>query len=244
MNPYLSKYSFERPLYLPESAWHKHCPFAFWLLWKLKPHTIVELGVHNGFSFFVFCEYAQKNKDKIMCYAIDHWIGDEHAGFFDDSIYNTFIEQQQKYINVSKVIKASFDDAVNEFEDGSIDFLHIDGRHFYEDVKHDFNNWKRKLANDALVLFHDTTVFTNGFGVYQFWDELKKEFPLTFEFTHGHGLGVLCNGSGLTLPTVIYKLFKAPETQRKNIQMIYRSLGNQIHYEYLLKAFNVPFNND
>jgi hypothetical protein len=244
MNPYVNKYSFQRPLYLPESAWHKHSPFAFWLLSKLKPKNIVELGVHNGFSFFLFCEYAQKNKGNTLCYAVDHWIGDEHAGFFDESIYTAFIDQQQNYLEVSKVIKASFDEAVEQFDNESIDLLHIDGRHYYEDVKHDFNTWKAKLKKDAIVLFHDTHVLVNNFGVYKFWDDLKQEYPLTFEFSHGHGLGILCYGDGLSLPSVLLNLFMAPESQKEAIQMIYGSLGNQIHYEFLLKLYNVPFTND
>lgn len=241
MNAYINKNSFRRPLYLPQSAWHKHSPFAFWLLWALKPNKIVELGVHNGFSFFVFCEFAKKNKGKSVCYGIDHWKGDEHAGFFDDDIYNTFSDHQEKYKTVSKIIKSDFDTAIEQFEDGTIDFLHIDGRHYYEDVKHDFDHWRRKLKNDAIILFHDTQVYERNFGVYQFWQALQIEFALTFEFKHGHGLGILCLGEGLSLPPVIFKLFTMKETQKKKVQNIYNVLGNQIHYEYLLEAYNVPY---
>jgi hypothetical protein len=224
---------------VPESAWHKHSPFAFWLLSRLNPQLIVELGVHHGFSFFVFCEYAAKKKGKMQCYAVDLWQGDEHAGYFDASVYENFLHHQAKYKKISHIVKSSFDDAVNNFEDNSIGLLHIDGRHYYEDVSDTFGKWERKIKKDGIVLFHDTRVFEKGFGVHQFWGELSKKFACTFEFLHGHGLGVLCYGNGDTLPPVMKRFFQVPEDKGKEIKDIYCVLGNQVHYEYLLDTYHI-----
>ena len=105
----------------------------------------------------------------------------------------TFSKICSEYSNFSKLLRATFDEAVNQFDDGSIDLLHLDGRHFYEDVKHDFETWQRKLLSRAIVLFHDTQVREHGFGVYQFWEAIRRDFA-HFEFIHGAGLGVLCVG--------------------------------------------------
>lgn len=206
---------------------------------------MVELGVHNGFSFFVFCQFFKDNITNGRCYAIDHWQGDEHAGFYDDGIYQQFISHHEShYNNMSEVLKTTFDEALISFEDASIDLLHIDGRHFYDDVKHDFNQWKTKLKKDAIVLFHDTQVKENNFGVHQYWAELQKEYSLTFEFMYGHGLGVLCFGDGATLPERLKRFFALKTKQKEKLSLIYKALGNQIHFEYLLEAYNIPFFND
>jgi hypothetical protein len=48
-------------------------------------------------------------------------------------------------------MRSTFEDALEYFAGGSVDLLHIDGRHLYEDVKHDFTTWRRKLTEDSVV---------------------------------------------------------------------------------------------
>jgi glycosyltransferase involved in cell wall biosynthesis/SAM-dependent methyltransferase len=85
----------------------------------------------------------------------------------------------------------TFDEAVAQFQDQSVDLLHIDGLHTYEAVRHDFESWLPKLAPGALVLFHDNMETHGDFGVWKFWAELKQKHPQNFEFRHSHGLGVI-----------------------------------------------------
>lgn len=83
--------------------------------------------------------------------------------------------------------------------------MHVDGRHFYDDVKEDYEGWLPKLSDRAVVMFHDTMVFERGFGVHQYWQEISAAHP-SFNFTHGHGLGVLFPGK--TVPTELSNLIK------------------------------------
>lgn len=241
MSWYINNKTFIDPDYVPESAWHKHAPFANWLLSILKPKSIVELGLHNGFSYFIFCQYAKNIKSKITCIGIDHWKGDEHAGFYDEGIFQTFLKHHKRYEKISTIIKSTFEEAVVSFREGSINLLHIDGRHYYDDVKQDFTIWKGKVSNDGVVLFHDINVHENNFGVHKLWSEIKNQYNLHFEFEHGHGLGVLCLGNGTTLPKNLLRLFTCSSGQEKIIQNLYHKLGNEIHYKYLLKAYTIPY---
>ncbi|MNC62469.1 hypothetical protein D3C75_1124950 [compost metagenome] len=84
----------------------------------------------------------------------------------------------------------TFDEALNDFADESIDLLHIDGFHTYEAVRHDYETWLPKLAPNGVILFHDIEARYVGFGVYRFWDELILQHPAV-KFEHYHGLGVL-----------------------------------------------------
>lgn len=180
----------EPPVLSSPAPWAGHIPFAFWLLPKLKPQTFVELGSYSGISYFSFCEAALQSCASTVCYAIDTWQGDEHAGIYDESVYSKFLVDNERYKKFSTPLRCNFDEALLRFEDNSIDLLHIDGLHTYEAVRHDFESWKCKLTDDAVVLFHDTEVTHSSFGVHRYWQELKLVFK-TFEFKHSNGLGIL-----------------------------------------------------
>jgi glycosyltransferase involved in cell wall biosynthesis len=176
------------------SAWWTHTPFAFWIVAACKPGLLVELGTHNGVSYAAFCEAVARLKSATRCYAVDTWAGDEHAGHFDSQVYHELRDFHDKHFSsFSELLKSTFDDALPYFPEGSIDLLHIDGFHTYEAVKHDFETWLPKLSDKAVVLFHDTNVRSGNFGVFRFFAEQSQNYP-SFEFLHGHGLGILAVG--------------------------------------------------
>ena len=177
---------------LQGKAWVGHTPFAYWLVAALKPKTLVELGTHGGGSYFSFCQSVVDNKLDTKTYAIDTWMGEKQAGFYSESLFKKVMDFNiEHFDNFSTLMKMTFDEALNEFDDNSVDLLHIDGFHSYEAVSNDFRTWYPKLSKEAIVLFHDTHEIKPGFGVHQFWDELKKEHrEQCFEFKHSHGLGM------------------------------------------------------
>ena len=176
------------------SAWHGHVSLAHWLVSETKPATIVELGSHNGVSYAAFCQAVERGGSPARCFAVDSWEGDSHAGFYSNEVYEDLSRFNREHFDrFSTLLRCYFDDAVGQFEDGSIDLLHIDGLHTYEAVKNDFDTWKPKLSRRAVVLFHDTEIRRDNFGVWQLWDELTRTYP-GFNFHHSAGLGVLAVG--------------------------------------------------
>jgi hypothetical protein len=160
----------------------------------------VELGTHNGFSFFVFAEAVRRLGIECNVDAVDSWQGDDHAGHYGEEVYSSVVSiAETEYRDLTRLHRAFFNDAVSDFADGSIDILHIDGRHGYDDVKEDFETYVPKLSSRAVVVFHDTHEFQEGFGVHTYWDELASTKP-SFNFHHGHGLGVLAFGSDVPEP--------------------------------------------
>lgn len=205
MTEFFNGYCLDAPEYWAESAWTQHIPFAFWLVPALRPRKIVELGTHHGMSYFAFCQAVATAGLDTKCIAVDTWQGDEHAGFYSDDVYGQVEEvNNTKYSRFSTLIRATFDEAVDQIDDHSIDLLHIDGRHRYDDVRHDFETWMPKLSDRAVVLLHDTEVRHKDFGVWKYWKELESEYR-TFNFHHGNGLGVL--GFGDQTPEALNALF-------------------------------------
>ncbi len=187
---------FERPTLLDtESAWHGHVPFAHWVVSATRPEVLVELGTHNGVSYAAMCEQVRREGLATRCFAVDTWAGDEHAGFYGEDVFATLSRfHAERYGTFSRLLRCTFDEALPYLPDGSVDLLHIDGRHGYEDVAHDFATWTPKLSARAVVMFHDTNVRERGFGVWRLWAELRERHP-SFEFLHAHGLGVLLVGA-------------------------------------------------
>lgn len=180
---------------LTATSWGGHIPFLFCLIACLRPRIYVELGSHFGASYFAACQALQHNKPSGKAIAVDLWKGDEHAGFYSESVFNNFqYILNKKYSDVGDFLRMSFDDASKVFEDQSVDLLHIDGLHTYEAVKNDYEAWRSKVTNGGVIIFHDTNVYERGFGVWKLWEEISAE-AVTFEFKHTHGLGVMALGS-------------------------------------------------
>jgi len=207
-------------------SWVFHIPFAFYLVDIIKPKTIVELGIHSGNSYFAFCQAVKQSNCNTVCFGIDHWKGDKHAGNYDEEIFNdVHTYNQDHYSDFSYLIKKDFDDALTDFSDFSIDLLHIDGLHTYERVKHDFESWLPKLSKNAIVLLHDVNVRRDDFGVWKFFDELSKEYYNTV-FNFGYGLGLIYIGNDIDNES-INNFLKDIEDGNK---YLFRLLGERISY--------------
>jgi len=216
-----------------ESAWIEHIPFAFFTAKNLKPNTFVELGTHYGTSYFAFCEVLKELPLKAKCYAVDHWKGDLQAGYYTESVYDYVNQVNEKYYrDFSTLLKMPFDDALNHFDDGTIDLLHIDGLHDYESVKKDFHNWLPKMSENGVVLLHDTQVKSSGFGVWKLFEELKDVYK-NFEFSFGYGLGIVCTGKDIpnSFETVI-----DDHNSEKIIHELFRAVGKLRLEEFRNKA--------
>lgn len=173
------------------TSWHPHREFAYKLLSQIKPKLIVELGVHYGDSYFTFCQACEELELEAQLYGIDHWQGDEKAGFYGDEVFEEVSSYNEEFHGENSVfLRMNFEEALQKFEVQSVDLLHIDGSHEYETVKMDFESWLPKLKKGGVILVHDILVEREDFGVKKFWEEIVQAYS-TETHQEGFGLGII-----------------------------------------------------
>lgn len=172
--------------------WEGHRAFAYDLFRFIKPRTVVELGSMYGCSLFSFCQSVKDNGIECTIHAVDRWAGDIGAPDPGEKVLEMVQTIQHEYyaevdLNLMPML---FSQAATQFPDNSIDLLHIDGGHRFEDVQEDFETWLPKLRENGLILFHD--VFSPiDQGSCEHWRYIKEHYTTHFEFPHSCGLGIL-----------------------------------------------------
>lgn len=165
-----------------DSAWKAHRNFAEWLVKELNPKVIVELGVHFGYSL---CVFAKQTSGKV--YGIDNFLYDTRGKDVLHEVRKTVIANSLDNVTL---IKGDFIKIGSSWKEKSIDILHLDGDHTYEQTKEVFDVWFDCLKDSGVMLFHDTISFPDGVG--KFFKELSLP---KFNIEKEHGLGVLCKKS-------------------------------------------------
>jgi hypothetical protein len=210
-------------------SWSGHLAFANDLIVAIRPSLIVELGTHWGEAYFTFCQTVQEEGLSSLCYAVDHWLGDEHAGHYGEEVFDDVRQYNERYYGqFSYLLRSSFDDALPQFSDSSIDLLHVDGLHTYEAASNDFRKWLPKVRPGGIVLLHDICPKHEEFGVWRVWDEIRAEFRDTFEFHHSWGLGVLRKDGGLGTSPLLEILFSRSPAAHEELRRRYNIYASHL----------------
>ena len=136
----------------------------------------IEIGSYRGESADIFL----RSKSFKTFFCIDPW--EEGYDKNDEAASSEIIyaekEFDERFENnkVIQKIKMSSNEAVNMFEDESIDFIYIDGNHQYEYVKNDIINYYSKIKKGGIIAGHDFN--DNWLGVKKAVNEFFKKNPL------------------------------------------------------------------
>jgi hypothetical protein len=172
-----------------ESTWKGQEAFAMWLIQKIKPKTVVDLGFHRGLSTIVF---AYKNSGHV--FGID-WFEEgsyaEKSIILEKAFQNISDAIRFNYVKNIHLIIGPFHD-VSRTWTRSIDLLHIDLASSYSAAKFHYDNWKRYLKKGAVILIHDINRYPTEVG--RFFNELP--LPKVLLPTAG-GLGVVTTDEAL-----------------------------------------------
>lgn len=176
-----------KELYDLPSAWIGHEEFAIWLVNRLLPKTIVDLGVDYGFSLF---SLALPRIGQV--YGIDSFEADAHAGYHQDN-YDVVMRFKHKHsFDNVHIIKGWFEE-VSKTWTQPIDILHIDGLHTYKAIMEDWNNWQHFVREDGVTIMHDVVSFSD---IKKFYNEIT--LPKAY-FSHSSGLGIATKNKQLLI---------------------------------------------
>ena len=124
-----------------------HLPRLFVEALQTDPDTIVELGVRGGESTFAFERAARLTDASVVSVDVDET---SYRSEYDD----------WRFVRADDI---EFAERFGEWcddngVDPAIDVLFIDTSHRYEHTIAEIDTWFPHLANDAVVLFHDTNM--------------------------------------------------------------------------------------
>ncbi len=165
-----------------ESTWKGHEQFAMWLVHRLRPNTIVDLGFDRGLSTIAF---AYRNRGHV--FGID-WFEDGNYApksyALDSAFRNISNAIRFNYVKNIHLIIGPFSYVLKNWR-RRIDILHIDWAHSYRSAKQHYLNWSPFLKNDAIVLMHDVLAYPEGVG------RAFQEIPFPkIVLPHNFGLGI------------------------------------------------------
>jgi len=119
---------------------------------EMKYKVGAEIGVYKGEFTKKLCKTGMK------IYGIDPWIVYKNYRKHPkelpyDELYNNTKKLLEPYNCI--IIKKTSIDALEDFEDESLDFVYIDGNHSLPYITQDIYEWYRKVKKGGIVSGHD-----------------------------------------------------------------------------------------
>jgi hypothetical protein len=180
---------FWRARHLRPSPWLDHIPVAFWLIENLRPETIVQLGLGSGSSYFSFCQAVDRLRPGARCHGFQDPSDDEAA------LAPLIRHNAEQYQEFSLIARVDVLEAMDGFEDGGIDLLHVDMDLTGPQLDALRAKWPQKLSPGAVVLLHGLKTRFADPKTASLIDELRARYPMA-TFEAGDGLAAFVTGSG------------------------------------------------
>jgi hypothetical protein len=129
-----------------------------------RPCRFVEVGAWKGKSTAYMAEEIKRRLVNVTFFAVDTWKGmpfggldDEVAREYDGDLFPTFEKNMSRagVIDYVQPIQGASVEAAKLFDNGSVDFIFIDGDHTTEAVTADLHAWLPKLRADGVIAGHD-----------------------------------------------------------------------------------------
>ena len=154
-----------------------------------KPKVIVEIGI--AFAASLAAWKITANPD--IAIGIDPFTiqGDEAKLASRDKLIKEYDLKTIEHISRLEVAH----EKLKKLLDGrKIDFLFIDGNHGYDDARHDFQEYRKYLAPNALIGFHDVyycdTLVDAGSTCCLYWQRMKRDYERYYEFYNASSMGI------------------------------------------------------
>ncbi|MGA4494135.1 hypothetical protein [Vreelandella venusta] len=206
---------FWQPEYRQTSPWLEHLPFLFWLVEALKPTSSVGIEV-DLVSHFAVCQAVSRLRLGGNSYVI----GEANA----EQVHDLTEQTVDKYAGISQWLKASPLQAVQQFNEHSIDLLLLNIAPQDESIDDLIDRWLPRLSSKGVILMPGIARREPGCQTFRAFEALTARYP-HFAFYHGAGLGLFAVGDDL--PPLVHDLLGALESASaaREVQDVFGRLG-------------------
>ncbi len=177
------------PIFIPNTT-RRHLNLLFA---ELGYRSGAEIGVNKGSNAMRF---NRANPDCTL-YCIDPWVLYGGMNDFDDAAERettyALAKQRLDPIDNVQIIRKYSMDALQDFENESLDFVYIDGNHEWPYITQDIFYWAQKVKPGGIVSGHDyltnpracafnqvteaVDAYTKAFGIRKWFVFGKGDFP-------------------------------------------------------------------
>lgn len=206
---------FWQPEYRQTSPWLEHLPFLFWLVEALKPASSVGINV-DLVSHFAVCQAVSR----LRLGGNNYVIGEANA----EQVHDLNEQTVDKYAGISQWLKASPLQAIQQFNEHSIDLLLLNIAPQDESIDDLIGRWLPRLSSKGVILMPGIARREPGCQTFRAFEALADRYP-HFAFYHGAGLGLLAVGDDL--PPLVHNLLGALESAEaaRELQEVFGRLG-------------------
>lgn len=168
-------------------GWFSYKDFLAKMIRESNDAHFVEIGTWKGKSAaFAGVEIANQKKN-IRYDTIDWFKGSGEPAHINDpeidSLYEVCLSNLKPVLDYVNVINSDSVEAAKNYEDGSVDFLILDGDHSFDGVKRDLEAWLPKIKEGGVLCADDW----NWRGVKENIKELFTDYEVM-----GSGKGRYC----------------------------------------------------
>ncbi|MCL2393675.1 MAG: class I SAM-dependent methyltransferase [Acidimicrobiaceae bacterium] len=164
---------------LPPSPWNAEVPLLAWLASTLRPGLCVELGTGDGDSFRALCQATDRFGRSCRCVGVDTWRAASAARSpFTDRFDLLNDYYRTHHAESASLLRTNANAAVGEFEDESIDLLHLARASFGDgDVPVDTGAWLRKVRPGGVVVVSAVSESSGDGMTLKVWQEIASTHP-------------------------------------------------------------------
>jgi len=130
---------------------------------KLFAELGFKLGVEVGVDRGLFSEYMMQHIPEVKMYGVDPWLNTCYEDYnpykltqrYFDGCYEEAVKRLEPFKDRYTIIKKFSVNALDDFEDNSLDFVYIDANHDFLHFAQDLEGWFRKVRPGGIISGHD-----------------------------------------------------------------------------------------
>ncbi len=201
---------------------------------------IVEIGSWMGRSTSCMGDLIKKSGKKINFFAVDTWEGSNEDAHREElqrlkdqgtTLYDTFLKNIKDcgVENYITPIKSTSLNAAKQFEDNSIDFVHIDASHEYKDVLDDIKAWYPKVKPGGIISGDDYILCWDGVvnAVNEYF-EGKNLYIINYDSNGGRVWSHTKPGGNKIMDVTLYAICKNEEKNIENFIEISKKFSDVV----------------